>query len=223
MFVWVLAVGLAPYLLANYLFYVKTYKSRLNYKMVFSFIGGRMKELIRNRLAELWDSWYLPSYIIYFYWPFSPTKCSPPEWGSTPDLPGGMWRWAVSSRHHSWLCTAGPGWGYKVQVEYLRCVWFSLIGMHIACFYPAFIQLCSDGFHKQRHGRGWPRDVGGARVNHGRAALRAEHQLHPHWNAGEKRNLVGNPASPWARKCCIWLHLYPFMVTSHLPVALVPM
>lgn len=68
--------------------------------------------------------------------------------------------------------------------------------MHVACQYPAFIQLCSDGFHQQRHGGGRPRDVGGARVNHGRAALRTEHHFNPHRNPGEKKRCGGKPRIP---------------------------
>lgn len=130
-----------------------------------------------------------------------PTKYNPPEWASTPDLPGGMWRWAASAQHHSWLCTAVPGWlglGWgKEAGGIIRDVCFIISGgMHVACHYPAFVQLRSDGFHQQRHGGGWPRDVGGARVNHSRATFGAEHHLHPHWNAGEERDIVGNPAWP---------------------------
>lgn len=73
--------------------------------------------------------------------------------------------------------------------------------MHVACHYPAFIQLCSNGFHQQIHGGCRPCDVGRARVNHSRAALGAEHHLRPHWNAGEKRDAVGNPASARMRTC----------------------
>lgn len=96
-------------------------------------------------------------------------------------------------------------------------------GMHVSCHYPAFIQLRSNGFHQQRHGGRRPSDVGGARVNHSRAALGAEHHLHPHWNAGEKRDAVGNPAHVGCAHVASSLHIYPFMVISHLPVSLVPM
>lgn len=57
-----------------------------------------------------------------------------------------------------------------------------IVGKHVACVktYSTFIQLCSDGFHQQRHRGGRACDVGGACVDYSCAALCAKHHLHPH-------------------------------------------
>lgn len=93
-------------------------------------------------------------------------------------------------------------------------------GMHVACHYPAFIQLCSNGFHQQRHGGRRPSDVGGARVNHSRAALGAEHHLPPHWKAGEKREAVGNPALARVHTCGLFAAYLP--LHGYFPFARLP-
>lgn len=153
---------------------------------------------------------FLSSHFFLHFSSCLPTKYNPPEWASIPDRPGGMWRWAASAQHHSWLCTAvsgwvGSGWGEEAG-GIIRDVCFIISGgMHVACHYPAFVQLRSDGFHQQRHGGGRPRDVGGARVNHSRAAFGAEHHLHSHWNSGEERH-SGKPrmasgAHIWSLHC----------------------
>lgn len=60
------------------------------------------------------------------------------------------------------------------------------VGNHVACVktYSTFIQLCSNGFHQQRHRGGRACDVGGAGVYHSCAALHTKHHLRPHRNAG---------------------------------------
>lgn len=130
-----------------------------------------------------------------------------------------MWRWAMFSQHHSWLYTTGPG-GKQVGL-FERCVLLLLVECTLDANYPAFIQLRSNGFHQQRHRGCWPSDVGGARVNHSRAALGAEHHLPPHWNAGEKRE-VGNPASARVRTYGLfaaYLPLHGYFPFARLPGA----
>lgn len=118
-----------------------------------------------------------------------PIKYSPPEWVSTRGHPGGTWHSAASSRRHSWLCTDEQhrgGWQIKRDKYIFGGInVFFFVGNHVASVnaYSTFIQLSADGFHQRRHGGGRACDVGGARVNHSCAALRAEHHLHPHWNA----------------------------------------
>lgn len=116
----------------------------------------------------------------------------------------------MSSQHHSWLYTTGPG-GKTGGIIFYIWEWYFItaVGIHVACHYPAVIQLCSNGSHQQRHGGCRPSDVGGARVNHSRAALGAEHHVRPHWDAGEKRDAMGNLASARMRTCGLFAAYLP--------------
>lgn len=88
------------------------------------------------------------------------------------------------------------------------------VGIPVACVkaYSTFIQLCSDGFHQDRHRGGGACDVGGARVNHSCAASRTKHHLHPHRNTGGIEEADGKDVSPFAFE---WVRTHTQNANTH--------